>query len=422
MPTMTTRPADDSTSTAHVLGRAAARPVPAHLPARARLLRRQEGLRRRRLRRLHGLARRQAGPFLPGAGLPRRRTRGHHHRGAGDGRRAASDAAGLPRRAGLPVRLLHRRHDHDRRRARRASSARTCRTRSRATSAAAPATARSTTRLHGMARVEEDVAGKACGASLPQPVRRGDRHRPGPLHDGRRDGGAAAPQGAALAARPRPHPRASPRARRWRCRASSRSSPGRTCRAGSTAPRRTRITSSIPTTPTCSTTSCASSASASPRWSPRPRPPPRRPAGCSRSSYEILPAVFDPVAAMAPDAPVLHDKGGAANGNIYVDIHGEVGDVADGFAEADAVHEMTYSTSRVQHVHLETHGSIAWTRRRRPAPRPHQLAGAVHRPAEALPPVRPARRATCTSSPSASAAASAASRRCSPRICACSPR
>ena len=31
-----------------------------------------------------------------------------------------------------------------------------------------------------------------------------------------------------------------------------------------------------------------------------------------------------------------------------------------GFEEADAVHEMTYSTSRVQHVHLETHGSIAW--------------------------------------------------------------
>src|SRR6202022_623712 len=39
---------------------------------------------------------------------------------------------------------------------------------------------------------------------------------------------------------------------------------------------------------------------------------------------------------------------------------GEVGCVEDGFAAADAVHEMTYSTSRVQHVHLETHGSIAW--------------------------------------------------------------
>jgi aerobic-type carbon monoxide dehydrogenase small subunit (CoxS/CutS family) len=76
--------------------------------------------------------------------------------------------------------------------------------------------------------------------------------------------------------------------------------------------------------------------------------------------YEILPAVFDPEAAMEPGAPVLHDKGGEANGNVYVDIHGEVGSVEDGFREADAVHEMTYETSRVQHVHLETHGTVAW--------------------------------------------------------------
>jgi putative selenate reductase molybdopterin-binding subunit len=85
-------------------------------------------------------------------------------------------------------------------------------------------------------------------------------------------------------------------------------------------------------------------------------------AGCRALTveYEILPAVFDPVAAMAPQAPVLHHKGGEAKGNIYVEIHGEVGSVAAGFREADVVHEMTYSTSRVQHVHLETHGSIAW--------------------------------------------------------------
>jgi len=77
--------------------------------------------------------------------------------------------------------------------------------------------------------------------------------------------------------------------------------------------------------------------------------------------YEILPAVFDPEAAMLPGAPVLHEKGNAAYGNVYVDIHGEVGRTADGFAAADVIHEETYSTSRVQHAHLETHGSIAWT-------------------------------------------------------------
>jgi putative selenate reductase molybdopterin-binding subunit len=85
-------------------------------------------------------------------------------------------------------------------------------------------------------------------------------------------------------------------------------------------------------------------------------------AGCRALvvEYEVLPAVFDPVAAMAPDAPILHAKGGEYRGNIYADIHGEVGSVAAGFAEADVVHERTYSTPRVQHAHLETHGSIAW--------------------------------------------------------------
>ncbi len=77
--------------------------------------------------------------------------------------------------------------------------------------------------------------------------------------------------------------------------------------------------------------------------------------------YDVLPAVFDPEEAMKPGAPLLHDKGLTENGNIFVNIKGEVGSVANGFAAADVVHEKVYSTSRVQHVHLETHGSIAWT-------------------------------------------------------------
>ena len=78
--------------------------------------------------------------------------------------------------------------------------------------------------------------------------------------------------------------------------------------------------------------------------------------------YEILPTVFDPVAAMEPGAPILHDKNEVVtdNGNIFCTLQGEIGDVAKGFKEADVVHENTYSTSRVQHVHLETHGSIAY--------------------------------------------------------------
>ena len=54
--------------------------------------------------------------------------------------------------------------------------------------------------------------------------------------------------------------------------------------------------------------------------------------------------------------------------------------------------------------------------RRRPLARPHQLAGPVHRPEEARLPDGRARRARSTSSPSGSAAASAASRRWCPRI------
>lgn len=86
-------------------------------------------------------------------------------------------------------------------------------------------------------------------------------------------------------------------------------------------------------------------------------------AGCRalHVEYELLPAIFDPVDAMAPNAPLLHDKDVLTdNGNIFCDLHGEIGDVAKGFAEADTIHEKTYSTTRVQHVHLETHGSIAW--------------------------------------------------------------
>ena len=78
--------------------------------------------------------------------------------------------------------------------------------------------------------------------------------------------------------------------------------------------------------------------------------------------YEVLPAVFDPVAAMEPGAPLLHDRNEVVtdNGNVFCTLQGEIGDVAHGFREAEVVHEHTYSTSRVQHVHLETHGSIAW--------------------------------------------------------------
>jgi putative selenate reductase molybdopterin-binding subunit len=88
--------------------------------------------------------------------------------------------------------------------------------------------------------------------------------------------------------------------------------------------------------------------------------------GCRRLEvdYELLPAVFDPEEAMLPGAPALHDRDAERirrpARNILLEIHGNVGDVEKGFAAADVIHEGTYSTHRVQHTHLETHGSITW--------------------------------------------------------------
>jgi putative selenate reductase molybdopterin-binding subunit len=89
--------------------------------------------------------------------------------------------------------------------------------------------------------------------------------------------------------------------------------------------------------------------------------------GCRKLSveYEILPAVFDAEQAMQPGAPILHDKGPEARihhpqRNIVGVIHGDVGSVEEGFAQADVVYEGTYVTQRVQHAHLETHCAIGW--------------------------------------------------------------
>ena len=82
--------------------------------------------------------------------------------------------------------------------------------------------------------------------------------------------------------------------------------------------------------------------------------------------YEILPAVFDPAQAIAPGAPILHgDKTPEhrvmhAARNIVAETHGEFGDVAAALAEAAVSYQGTFTTQRVQHAALETHGGLAW--------------------------------------------------------------
>jgi putative selenate reductase molybdopterin-binding subunit len=90
--------------------------------------------------------------------------------------------------------------------------------------------------------------------------------------------------------------------------------------------------------------------------------------GCRRLKvdFEILPAVIDPAQAIAPGAPVIHgDKTTThrvANSarNIVAETHGEFGDVATALAQSAATYQGTFTTQRVQHAALETHGGLAW--------------------------------------------------------------
>ena len=67
-------------------------------------------------------------------------------------------------------------------------------------------------------------------------------------------------------------------------------------------------------------------------------------------AYEELPAVFDPLEAMKPGAPLIHDD---TSGNIHYQNEFEYGDVQKGFAEADRIFEDTYSTQLVHPCTLD---------------------------------------------------------------------
>jgi len=71
--------------------------------------------------------------------------------------------------------------------------------------------------------------------------------------------------------------------------------------------------------------------------------------------YEELPGVYDPLAALDPSAPRVHD-----GGNVLRRWHLRTGDVARGFSEAAVVVEHTYRTPFVDHVYLETETGLGW--------------------------------------------------------------
>jgi CO/xanthine dehydrogenase Mo-binding subunit len=90
--------------------------------------------------------------------------------------------------------------------------------------------------------------------------------------------------------------------------------------------------------------------------------------GCRllKVDYDTLPAVFDPADAIAQGAPVIHSDKTAqqrvadAGRNIVAQAHGEFGDVASALAASAVTYEGTFTTQRVQHAALETHGGLAW--------------------------------------------------------------
>jgi putative selenate reductase molybdopterin-binding subunit len=90
--------------------------------------------------------------------------------------------------------------------------------------------------------------------------------------------------------------------------------------------------------------------------------------GCRRLevTYEVLPAVVDPAQAIAPGAPAIHGdkttKHRVVNSarNIVAETHGEFGDVTAALTQAAVTYQGTFTTQRVQHAALETHGGIAW--------------------------------------------------------------
>jgi CO/xanthine dehydrogenase Mo-binding subunit len=70
--------------------------------------------------------------------------------------------------------------------------------------------------------------------------------------------------------------------------------------------------------------------------------------------YQPLPAVFDPLEAMKPEAPKIH---GESNQASHVKIR--TGDVEQGWKESDVIFEERMSTPMVEHAHIEPHAAYA---------------------------------------------------------------
>ncbi|MFV1990304.1 MAG: molybdopterin-dependent oxidoreductase [Acidimicrobiales bacterium] len=81
--------------------------------------------------------------------------------------------------------------------------------------------------------------------------------------------------------------------------------------------------------------------------------------------YEVLPAVFDELEAMADGAPVIHDEQDTLEihdreHNIVLQIGAARGDVDKAIASADHAYEQTFRVHQVQPTPIENHIAVAW--------------------------------------------------------------
>ncbi len=384
--------------------------MPAHRPARGRLVRGEEGLRRGRLRRLHRPSRRRAGPFLPRPGLPRRGRRGHDHRGPvrpcrpGDSPAPTHpvQAPSSPPRAS--VRLLHPRHGDDRRRpgpgtapgSRRRPQGQLC----RCTGYGAIRDA-----IAGIARVEAPD-GACVGRSVrPRPRRW--------VVTGTARFTFDIPEGGMLHLKVLRSPHAHPGS----CRIDTgpaRAVPGvvpvLTHEDAPPAPllhRAPRGPARRPPTRWCSIPSCASPPA---RRGGGRRDRGRRRGGLPGPSRHLrgsarparLPPAPSPHRTRPASRRVQPRGGGARRGRRRGRRTRRGGSRLRGDLRLAAV----------QHAHLETHGCAGWRDADGPPHPAHQHAGAVPDPRRPLRPVRSAPRGGPRHMCGRSAAASAASRRC----------
>ena len=92
-------------------------------------------------------------------------------------------------------------------------------------------------------------------------------------------------------------------------------------------------------------------------------------AGLIKVEYEVMPPVTDPVDAMAPDAPLLHEGlvarslSGADKkpSNISTHLEAQRGDVEAGFRDSDVIVERTFRTSIVHQGYIEPEAeTVSW--------------------------------------------------------------